>query len=130
MADFTLTNLMGLDDLAAGRAEGIHVRMARSALATSDLGVSLFRYDAGVRAPYGHRHSVQEEVYVVIEGSGRIRLDDEVVDVRQWDAVRIAPTVVRTVEGGPDGITFIAIGGPRPPEGDGEMLADDVWVDE
>jgi mannose-6-phosphate isomerase-like protein (cupin superfamily) len=123
MTDYTIKNLKDLDDLAAGRTEGVEARMARSALDAEQVGVSYFRYGPNVRTPTGHHHKVQEEAYVVISGSGRLKLDDEVIDVKQWDVIRVAPAVVRGFEGGPDGIEVIAVGGPRPEEGDGEMVA-------
>jgi mannose-6-phosphate isomerase-like protein (cupin superfamily) len=122
MSDFTIKNLKDVDDLAAGRAEDMEARMARSALQAEQVGVSYFRFGAGTRAPYGHHHNVQEEVYVVTAGSGRIKLDDEILDVKRWDVVRVAPAVIRGFEGGPDGLELIAVGGPRPEEGDGEMV--------
>jgi mannose-6-phosphate isomerase-like protein (cupin superfamily) len=128
MPDYTTKNLLDLDDLAAGRAEGIEARFGRSSLDAEHLGVSHFRYGPGVRAPYGHKHVEQEEVYVVISGSGRMRLDDEFIDLRAWDAVRVAPEVTRGFEGGPDGLEFIVIGSDRPPDGDGEMVHD-WWTD-
>src|SRR5947209_2350663 len=124
MSQYTIKNLMDVDNAAAGRAEGVEARMARSVLGSEQLGVSYFRYGPGYRAPYGHKHKVQEEAYVVISGSGRIKLDDDVVDVKQWDVVRVAPAVIRAFEGGPDGLEVIAVGGPRPEEGDGEMVSD------
>jgi mannose-6-phosphate isomerase-like protein (cupin superfamily) len=63
---------------------------------------------------------------VILEGSGRIRLDDELLDLRPFDLVRVAPGVVRQFEAGPDGLIFIAIGGPRPEEGDGKLV-DSPW---
>jgi uncharacterized cupin superfamily protein len=123
MTDYTIKNFKDLDDVAAGRSEGVEGRMARRALGTEQVGVSYFSYAPGVRAAVGHRHKVQEEVYVVIAGSGRLKLDDEIVDVKQWDVIRVAPSVVRGFEAGPDGIELIAAGGPRPEEGDGEMVS-------
>src|SRR3954447_13473076 len=76
MSDFTITNLMELDDVAAGRAEGIEARMGRSAMEGEQVGVSHFSYGPGVRSPYGHKHAVQEDAYVVVRGSGRIKLED------------------------------------------------------
>ena len=64
------------------------------------------------RVPFGHSHAEQEEVYVFVAGSGRLALDDEIIDVAQWDAVRIAPEVTRGLEAGPDGLELIAIGAP------------------
>jgi mannose-6-phosphate isomerase-like protein (cupin superfamily) len=76
----------------------------------------------------GHRHREQEEAYVVVEGSGRVKLDDEVIDLRQWDVVRVAPSVARAFEGGSEGLGLIAIGSDRPEGGDGERV-DDFWTD-
>jgi mannose-6-phosphate isomerase-like protein (cupin superfamily) len=75
-----------------------------------------------------HSHREQEEAYVVVSGSGRIRLGDEIRDLRQWDVVRVAPEVVRAFEAGPDGLEVVAVGGPRPEGGDGE-LNDSPWPD-
>jgi mannose-6-phosphate isomerase-like protein (cupin superfamily) len=91
---------------------------------TSELGVSYFRYGPGFRSPMGHRHRVQEEAYVVVGGSGRMRLDDEIVDLRPWDVGRVSPEVTRGFEGGPDGLELIAIGGNKPEGGDGEAFRD------
>lgn len=122
MSNFTVKNLKEIDDSAADRGPDIEARFARKHLDSDHLGVSYFRYGSGYRAPYGHRHREQEEAYVVVSGSGRARLDDEIVELRQWDVVRVAPEVVRTFEGGPDGLELIAIGSDRPEGGDGEMV--------
>jgi mannose-6-phosphate isomerase-like protein (cupin superfamily) len=124
MTDYTIKNLKELEDVAAGRAEGVEARMARRALQSEQVGVSYFRYGPGVRTGIGHHHRVQEEAYVVIGGSGRLKLDDEVIDVKQWDVIRVAPAVIRAFEAGPEGIELIAVGGPRPEEGDGEIVPD------
>ena len=122
MTDYTIKNLKEVDDVAAGRAEGVEARMARRAIEAEQVGVSYFRYAPGVRASIGHHHRVQEEAYVVVAGSGRLKLDDEIVDVKQWDVIRVAPAVIRAFEAGSEGIELIAVGGPRPEEGDGEMV--------
>jgi mannose-6-phosphate isomerase-like protein (cupin superfamily) len=125
MTDYTIKNLKDVEDVAAARgAQGVEARMARSALGSEQLGVSYFSYGPGFRAPYGHKHKVQEEAYVVVSGSGRIKLDDDIVDVKQWDVIRVAPPVIRAFEAGPDGLEIIAVGGSRPEEGDGEMVSD------
>ncbi len=126
MSEFTIKNLMEVEDAAADRGIDAESRFARKHLDSEHLGVSYFRYGAGFRAPFGHRHREQEEAYVVISGSGRIRLDDEYVDLRQWDVVRVAPQVVRGIEAGPEGLEFIAIGSDRPEGGDGERV-EDFW---
>ena len=96
------------------------LRFGRKHMGSRDLGVSRYVIAPGVRSPFAHRHSEQEEAYVVASGSGRMLLEDEVIEVRQWDVVRVAPTVGRAFEGGPDGMELIAIGGPKPEGGDGE----------
>lgn len=128
MTPFTIRNLKELEDSAADRGPEIEARFGRRHLDTEHLGVSYFRYGRGYKAPYGHRHREQEEAYVVVGGSGRMRLDDEIVELRQWDAIRVAPGVVRAFEGGPEGLELIAIGADRPEGGDGEMIKD-FWTD-
>jgi mannose-6-phosphate isomerase-like protein (cupin superfamily) len=125
---FAIKNLMEVDDSAAGRGSGVEARFGRKHLDSDHLGVSYFRYGPGVRPPYGHKHETQEEAYVVVNGSGRMKLDDEIVELRQWDVVRVAPEVIRGVEGGPDGIELIVVGSDRPEDGDGEMF-NDWWKD-
>jgi mannose-6-phosphate isomerase-like protein (cupin superfamily) len=122
MSRYAQVNLLEIEDSVSGRMEGIEGRFGRKHLDSRDLGVSHFRYAPDFRATTGHRHREQEEAYLVIAGSGRILLDDEVLDLRQWDVVRVAPEVVRAFEAGPDGLEVIAIGGPKPEGGDGEMV--------
>jgi quercetin dioxygenase-like cupin family protein len=88
--------------------------------------VSHWKYAPNLRNPMGHSHREQEEAYVVIAGGGRVRLDDEVLELRLWDVVRVAPEVVRAFEAGPEGLELIAVGGPKPEGGDG-VLADSPW---
>src|SRR4051812_43165614 len=124
MSDYAIVNLLELEDSVGDRVEGLAARFSRSAIESRDLGVSLFQYAPGVRPPFAHKHREQEEAYVVVRGSGRIRLGDEVRELRQWDVVRVAPEVVRGFEAGPDGLDVIAVGGPKPEGGDGEPSAD------
>jgi quercetin dioxygenase-like cupin family protein len=126
--DFAIVNLLELDDVVGGKVEGMEARFSRKHLGSRDLGVSLFRYRPGVRNPGSHRHREQEEAYVVVSGSGRVRLDGEVHDLREWDVIRVAPGVVRAFEAGPDGLDVVAVGGPKPEEGDGERV-EDPWPD-
>jgi mannose-6-phosphate isomerase-like protein (cupin superfamily) len=123
MSDFLIKNLKDVDDSAADRGPDVEARFARKHLDSEHLGVSYFRYGSGYRAPFGHRHREQEEAYVVVSGSGRAKLDDEIVELRQWDVLRVAPPVVRSFEAGPEGLELIAIGNDRPEGGDGEMVA-------
>ena len=122
MSDYTIQNLKEVTDVAAKRPEDIEARMARGVLESEQVGVSYFRYGPNVHSAIGHRHRVQEEIYVVVAGSGRVKVGDDVVDVSQWDVVRVAPKVTRAWEAGPDGLELIIAGGPRPEEGDGEMV--------
>jgi quercetin dioxygenase-like cupin family protein len=128
VSNWTIINLLDVEDSAAGRSEGLEARMARKHLDSRDIGVSLFRYAPSVRNPMSHSHGEQEEAYVVVNGSGRIRLDDELHELRQWDVVRVAPEVVRAFEAGPDGLDVVAVGGPKPEGGDG-VIADSPWPD-
>jgi quercetin dioxygenase-like cupin family protein len=126
MPDYAIVNLLEIDDSIQGRVEGLEARFSRKFLDSRDLGVSLFRYAPDTRNPTGHSHREQEEAYVVVAGSGRVRLDDEVRDVRAWDVVRVAPEVVRAFEAGPHGLELLAIGGPKPEGGDG-VRSDAPW---
>lgn len=128
MSDYTKTNLFDIEDSAADRGPGMQARFGRKHMDSEHLGISYFRCAPNFRAPFGHRHREQEEAYVVVEGSGRMRLDDAIIELRPWDLVRVAPQVVRAFEGGPDGLAYIAIGNDRPEGGDGEMVAD-FWTD-
>lgn len=128
MSSFSIVNLLGLEDAVGDRAPGIEGRFARKQLDSRDLGVSHFRYAANMRSRAAHSHREQEEAYIVVAGSGRVLLDDAVQDLRQWDVVRVAPEVVRAFEAGPDGLEFIAVGGPRPDEGDG-VAGSAAWPD-
>jgi mannose-6-phosphate isomerase-like protein (cupin superfamily) len=101
-------------------------RFARDALRSPELGVSRFTYEPGARMPWGHRHRVQEEAYVVVAGSGRAKLDDEVVELSVWDVLRVAPAVVRSFEAGPEGLDVICVGGRKPKGGDAERF-EDFW---
>jgi quercetin dioxygenase-like cupin family protein len=128
MSGFATINLLEVEDSVGDRAPGIEGRFGRKHLDSRDLGVSLFRYAANLRSPMAHSHREQEEAYVVVAGSGRMLLDDEVHDLHQWDVVRVAPEVVRAFEAGPDGLDIIAVGGPKPEDGDG-VMGTATWPD-
>jgi quercetin dioxygenase-like cupin family protein len=128
MLSYTTVNLLEVEETVASRAPGIEGRFARKHLDSRDLGISRFKYGANVRSPVAHSHREQEEAYVVVGGSGRVLLDDEVIDLKLWDVLRVAPDVVRAFEGGPDGLDMIAVGGPRPEDGDG-VMAQSEWPD-
>jgi mannose-6-phosphate isomerase-like protein (cupin superfamily) len=119
MSRFATVNLLDVEDAMGDKAPGLELRFARKHLDSRDLGISHVRYESNLRAEMAHSHREQEEAYVVVAGSGRILLDDEVLELRQWDVVRVAPEVVRAFEAGPDGLEMIAVGGPKPEGGDG-----------
>ena len=91
-----------------------------SALETERTGVTYHRLRAGKRQPFGHRHDKAEEVYVVVAGSGRVKLDDEILELAPLDALRVAPEVTRAFEAGPEGLEIVACGARH--DGDGELI--------
>ena len=127
MPDWTKSNFEDLKDRSPA-AVPMRWLFSRNEVRSRQVGVSRFSYEPGARMPFGHRHAEQEEVYVVVAGSGRILLGDEVHDLRQWDVVRLSPAVVRSLEAGGDGLELIAIGSDRPEEGDG-VQAEVAWPD-
>jgi mannose-6-phosphate isomerase-like protein (cupin superfamily) len=125
MSDFTIKNLKEDVDNAAeqfGLAPDIEARFAREPLEATAFGLSYQRLAPNARFPYGHHHKTQEEVYVVLEGSGRMKLDDEVVDIEPWDAIRVGKDTVRSFEAGSDGLAFLAFGAPKSEAQDAEMI--------
>jgi mannose-6-phosphate isomerase-like protein (cupin superfamily) len=127
-APYTHKNLKEIDSSSGAMAPDFEIRFARSQIDSEHLGVSLMTYAPGYRPPIAHHHGEQEEAYVVISGSGRVKLDDEIVDLAKWDVLRVAPAVIRSFEAGPDGMEIIAIGADRPEGGDGKIVRD-WWVD-
>src|ERR671939_360161 len=98
-----------------GMPPELEARFARTALGGETLGLSLMKLEPGFRIPFGHKHSGQEEVYVVVRGSGRIKVEDEVVEVAEWDAIRFDKDTMRNVEAGPDGLEYLAFGAGEDP---------------
>src|SRR4051812_38967487 len=129
MSRYSHVNLLDIEDSIGERVSGLQGRFARKQLDSRDLGVSHWRYDPGFRAPFGHSHREQEEAYVVVAGSGRMLVDDDVVELKLWDVVRVAPEVKRAFEAGPDGMDVIAVGGPKPEGGDG-VPGEAAWPDD
>jgi mannose-6-phosphate isomerase-like protein (cupin superfamily) len=131
MAGFTKRNLRTeIDDQAQafGFSPNLEFRVARDALETTESALSFMRLAPGFRVPFGHHHELQEEVYVIIRGSAHLKLDEEILDLGPWDAVRIAPGVVRDIEGGADGAELLLFGAPRVPPGDA-VTEQDWWRD-
>jgi quercetin dioxygenase-like cupin family protein len=130
MADFTRLNLrQDVEDLAPKHGlEGIQSRFARKPLGMEKGGISLYRMSPGFRLPFGHRHEEQEEVYVVLSGSARFTLEDETVELRELDALRVPGPVARGMEAGPEGAELLAFGAPDTDNKDAEMV-DGFWAD-
>ena len=112
MSGHTIKNLREVEDSAVkfGFSPDMEARFARKDLEFEDHGLSFQRLAPNVKQPFAHRHVDAEEVYVIVEGSGRVKLDDEIAELRQWDAIRVAPQTVRAFAAGPDGITLLAFG--------------------
>ncbi len=125
MADYTVVNLKAdVEDMAPkfGYAPHVESRFARKALELEKSGVSLFRLAPNFRLPFGHRHGEQEEVYVVVEGTARMKLEDEIVSLSTYDALRVPGHVARGMEGGPEGAAIVAFGAPNTENKDAELL--------
>ncbi len=112
MAGYTKQNLIDVENQAPnfGMPDGLEARFARRSIEGQELGLSLFRLAPNLRIPFGHKHAGQEEVYVVVKGSGRIKVEDKIVELAQWDAIRLDKDTMRAVEAGPDGIEYLAFG--------------------
>ena len=131
---FTLANLKeDLEDYGPNfdGSPDLEFRLATKALGLEKSGLSLQRLPPGYRFPYGHTHAEQEEVYVVVRGSGRMKLDDEIVEIEEWSVVRVPPGTWRGYESGPEGLEILVFGAPHL----GENPRDDVtgrrdwWAD-
>jgi mannose-6-phosphate isomerase-like protein (cupin superfamily) len=129
MSGYTKKDLRHVKNQAPdfGMPPELEARFARTPLGGESLGLSLFRLAPNFRIPFGHKHVGQEEVYVITQGSGRIKVEDEIVEVRQWDAIRFDKDTMRDVEAGPDGIEYVAFGaGDDPAEVE---MAQNWWSD-
>jgi uncharacterized cupin superfamily protein len=124
---YSQVNLAEIEDAAPanGFADRWEARVARTALGARQTGLTHFRLLPGKRSPFVHRHAAAEEIYVILGGTGRLKLDDEIIDIRTLDAIRVQPEVARAFEAGRDGLEFLAFG-PHHPD-DGEPV-DDAWV--
>jgi mannose-6-phosphate isomerase-like protein (cupin superfamily) len=130
VGSYTKTNLRrDVEDQAPNfdMPSEVEARFARRSVDGETLGLSLFTLAPNFRIPFGHKHTDQEEVYVIVRGSGRIKVEDEIVDVAEWDAIRFGTNTMRNVEAGPDGIEYVAFGAGDDPR-DAEM-APNWWSD-
>ena len=128
MSKYTVKNLKEVANAAEqfGMADSLEARFARKPLELENFGVSYQRLEPNFRIPFGHKHGTQEELYVVVSGSGRVKVDDEIVEVAQWDAIRIPGEVTRNFEAGASGLEFIAIGAPQ---ADDTEMVQGWWAD-
>jgi quercetin dioxygenase-like cupin family protein len=125
MADYTLLNLRSdVEDMAPkfGMGDGIEAHFARKPLGLEKSGVSYFKLGPGYKLPFGHSHSEQEEIYLVLSGTARLKLDDEEVELRSLDAVRIPVSVTRGMGAGPEGAEIVIFGAPDTDNKDLEMV--------
>jgi uncharacterized cupin superfamily protein len=125
MADFTKLNLkQDVEDMAPRfqLSPGLESRFARKPLGLQQSGMSYYRIAPDFRTPFGHKHSEQEEIYVVVSGNARLKVEDDVIELAQWDAVRVPPGLMRSLEGGSDGAEVLAFGAPNTDNKDAEMV--------
>jgi mannose-6-phosphate isomerase-like protein (cupin superfamily) len=132
---FTLKNLReDLADVGSNfdGAPDLEFRLATKALELEQSGLSYQRIPPDYRFPYGHTHKKQEEVFVVVGGNGRMKLDDEIVEIKKWDVVRVAPATWRGYEAGPEGLEIIVFGAPNLGENPREDVEGqrDWWADD
>jgi mannose-6-phosphate isomerase-like protein (cupin superfamily) len=112
---FTRKNLKrDLDDLGSNfdGSPDLEFRAATAALGLERSGLTYQRVPPDYRFPYGHTHKTQEEIYVAVRGSGRMKVDDEIIELVEWDAVRVPPGSWRGYEAGPDGLELLVVGAP------------------
>jgi mannose-6-phosphate isomerase-like protein (cupin superfamily) len=130
MASYTKLNLREVEDQALkfGMSPDLEFRVAREPLEMENAALSYLRLAPNFRMPFGHRHQVQEEVYVLVSGSARLKLDDEIVELEPWDFVRMAKETIRNLEGGPEGAVLLLFGAPKTGPGDAPPIQD-WWTD-
>ena len=124
MAGYTLRNLREVEDAAPkfGFDHVLEARFGRRELECEHVAVSFERLKPHMRGPFGHRHEEQEEIYVVVGGSGRVKVGDDVLELRPWDALRVSPETMRQFEAGPDGLEVVVVGGPVGEKNDAEIV--------
>lgn len=126
---YTIKNLASVDDSAPqfGFAEVGEAHFAQRALEAQETGIAYHVLRPNRRQGFAHRHDDAEEIAVVISGGGRVKLDDEIREIRALDAIRCAPSVTRQFEAGPEGMSYVVIGPHR--DRDGELIYEGFWED-
>jgi mannose-6-phosphate isomerase-like protein (cupin superfamily) len=130
VAGYTRKNLKEIEDQAQkfGLAPNLEFRVPGEELDAENSAISYLRVAPNFRLPFGHKHKEQEEVYVLLSGSARLKLDDQVLELAPWDVVRIPKETVRNVEGGPEGAELLLIGAPKTRAGDAQVQPE-WWTD-
>jgi mannose-6-phosphate isomerase-like protein (cupin superfamily) len=131
MADYTHLNLKDdVEDLAPkhGLSPNLESRFARTALGLEKSGMTYFKIAPNFRLPFGHQHGEQEELYVILSGSARFKVEDEVLELKPLDVLRVPGSTPRAMEGGPEGAEILAFGAPNTENKDAQMLKD-FWTD-
>jgi mannose-6-phosphate isomerase-like protein (cupin superfamily) len=115
VAGYTVVNMKQVEDSAPqfGLSPKLEARFASEPLELQSAGISYQRLAPGYRIPFGHRHKQQEELYVIVGGSARLKIDDEIAELERWDAVRVPSESMRCFEAGPEGAEILAYGAPR-----------------
>ena len=124
MSDYTKQNLKEVENAAPkfDMPSEIEARFARRAIGGETLGLSHITLAPGFRIPFGHKHANQEEVYVIVAGGGRVMVGEDERELRAWDVLRVGPDTMRAFEAGPDGMEWLAFGGPIAEESDAEIV--------
>ena len=131
MAGYTVQNLKEIENQGVkfGLDENnIQFRMAKDPLECEHCGISYLRLGPGWRAPWGHSHKTQEEIYILVNGSARMKVEDDLIEMKPFTAVRVSKDAMRGYEGGPDGADLIVVGAPKTGSGDADNVQD-WWSD-
>jgi mannose-6-phosphate isomerase-like protein (cupin superfamily) len=131
VAEYTVVNLKEVEDMAlkSGLAPNLEYRSG-GPLELESSGLSYQRLAPNFRTPFGHKHKQQEELYILVGGSGRVKIDDEIVDVKTLDAVRVPAEKMRCFEAGPEGLELLAFGAPHVESAAADVeMAPNWWAD-
>ena len=128
LSDYEIKNLRELEDMAVkhGFSETQEARFPREELGAKTTGLAYHVVRPGKRQAFAHRHDQAEEVSVVLSGNGRVKLDDDVVEIGPMDAIRVAPQVTRAFEAGPEGLELLVFG---PHHARDSEIVQDFWAD-
>jgi mannose-6-phosphate isomerase-like protein (cupin superfamily) len=129
MPDYTKKHVSELKDSAPGFGFGeiAEARFPAEELDAEQTGFAHHRLKPGKRQGFGHHHDEAEEVCFIVSGSGRVKLDDDLVELQQGDFLRVAPPVKRRFEAGPEGLEYVVFGASFEQDGD---LDHEFWAPE